>query len=88
MLPEGLLSTICPQILLDRWRAVVNGGEPAYARPTRCQGVGADPRVRPAARGRLYGVRKVYHQLRRENVLQGSGVTRCTVEPLMTEHAP
>ncbi len=40
-------------------------------------------RVHDASGGR-YGARKVYHQLRRENVqVDGSAVARCTVEPLM-----
>ena len=41
-------------------------------------------RVHTAARGGLYGARKVYHQLRREGVLvEGTPVARCTVERLM-----
>ena len=44
-------------------------------------------RVHKAARGGLYGARKVYHQLRREQVLvDGSPVARCTIERLMREH--
>lgn len=41
-------------------------------------------RVHKASRGGLYGARKVYHQLRREEVVVGgSPVARCTVERLM-----
>lgn len=41
-------------------------------------------RVHTASRGGLYGVLKVYHHLRRENVqVQGTAVARCTVERLM-----
>ncbi len=41
-------------------------------------------RVHKASRGGLYGARKVYHQLRREEVMVGgSPVARCTVERLM-----
>ena len=44
-------------------------------------------RVHTAARGGLYGARKVYHQLRREGVLiEGTPVARCTVERLMRAH--
>ncbi len=44
-------------------------------------------RVHTAARGGLYGARKIYHQLRREGVLvEGSPVARGTVERLMREH--
>ena len=44
-------------------------------------------RVHTAARGGLYGARKVYHQLRREGVLvDGTAVARCTVERLMRTH--
>jgi len=44
-------------------------------------------RVHTAARGGLYGARKVYHQLRREGVLvEGTAVARCTVERLMRTH--
>ncbi|AZI58096.1 hypothetical protein EH165_08035 [Nakamurella antarctica] len=44
-------------------------------------------RVHEGSRGGLYGVSKVYHQLRRENVLvQGTPVARCTVECLMRWH--
>ena len=44
-------------------------------------------RVHTAARGGLYGARKDYHQLRRESgQVDGSGVARCSVERLMTEH--
>ena len=40
-------------------------------------------RVHTSARGGLYGVRKVYHQLRREGGVEGVHVARCTVERLM-----
>jgi putative transposase len=41
-------------------------------------------RVHKASRGGLYGARKVYQQLRREDVtVQGTPVARCTVERLM-----
>ncbi len=41
-------------------------------------------RVHKAARGGLYGARKIYHQLRREGVtVAGSPVARCTIERLM-----
>ena len=41
-------------------------------------------RVHKASRGGLYGARKVYHRLRREEVtVGGSPVARCTVERLM-----
>jgi len=44
-------------------------------------------RVHKGSRGGLYGARKVYHQLRREQVaVGGSPVARCTVERLMHEH--
>jgi putative transposase len=34
----------------------------------------------------LYGVRKIYHQLRREGGVDGSPVARCTIERLMKAH--
>ena len=41
-------------------------------------------RVHTASRGGLYGARKVYHQLRRENLhVQGRPVARRTVERVM-----
>lgn len=41
-------------------------------------------RVHQAARGGLYGARKIYHQLRRDHVtVAGSAVARCTIERLM-----
>ena len=41
-------------------------------------------RVHKAARGGLYGVLKIYHQLRREKVLvEGTPVARCTIERVM-----
>ena len=44
-------------------------------------------RVHTASRGGLYGVLKVYHQLRRENILVGgTRIARCTVARVMREH--
>ncbi len=41
-------------------------------------------RVHRASRGGLYGARKIYHQLRREQVrVAGRPVARCTVERVM-----
>ncbi len=41
-------------------------------------------RVHQASRGGLYGARKIYHQLLRENILvEGQPVARCTIERLM-----
>ena len=41
-------------------------------------------RVHQGSRGGLYGARKIYHQLRRENVtVQGTRIARCTIERLM-----
>ncbi len=41
-------------------------------------------RVHQASRGGLYGARKIYHVLRREDVsVDGSPVARCTIERLM-----
>ncbi len=41
-------------------------------------------RVHQASRGGLYGARKIYHQLLRENILvEDQPVARCTIERLM-----
>ncbi len=40
-------------------------------------------RVHQASHGGLYGARKIYHQLLRENILvEGQPVARCTIERL------
>ncbi len=60
---------------------------PPSARAVRDERVLVEIRRVHTASGGRYGARKVYHQLRREDVqVEGAAVARCTVEPLMAAH--